>query len=332
MEGFFNYSMMKILITGGSGFIGTNLQKLLVGEGYEVRVFDLKHSDRNLTDDVIIGDVRNYDEIADAVAGCDYVIHLAAEHTDNVKPLDLYYQVNVTGTTNLVKAMDCHGVKNIIFTSSSAVYPLFVEGDPSEDTPPAPFNPYGESKFNAEQVLRDWYKNGDGKQLIIIRPCVVFGEHNRGNIYLMLQQIYQKRFIVVGDGKNLKSVNYVGNIVCFMQYVIENLDRGNYLFNYVDKPDLSTGQMISIAKKAMGRSASVGFRCPYWIGLCGGYCFDLLSRITGKTYPVSSIRIKKFRVSLCFDNGRAMATGFKPPYSLEEAFKRTVEFEFGGNR
>ena len=320
---------MKVLITGGSGFIGTHLQKILAEAGYDIRILDLKHSERNITEDVIIGDIRDYDAVIDAMAGCDCVINLAAEHADNVRPLELYEQVNVGGAENVVKAMEFHGIKTLLFTSSSAVYPLFVDGDPSEDTSPAPFNPYGQSKYKAEQVFQSWYEqDSDNKKLIVIRPCVVFGEHNRGNIYLMLKQIYLKRFLVVGNGKNKKSVNYVGNIVSFMEYVIINLDNGNYLFNYVDKPDLTTGQMISIARKAMGRNEIILFKCPYWLGLCGGYFFDILSTLTGKTFPVSSIRIKKFRVSLCFDNSRAMATGFKPPYSLEEAFRRTVKFEF----
>ena len=319
---------MKIFITGGSGFIGTHLQKVLIGAGHQVRVYDLKDSERNTSDDIVIGDVRDYDKLSNSMGGFDCVIHLAAEHADNVRPLDLYEQVNVGGAENVTKAMDANNIKKIIFTSSSAVYPLFVDGDPSEETKPEPFNPYGQSKYNAEQVLQKWYSLESGKQLMIVRPCVVFGEHNRGNIYLMLKQIYKKRFMVVGDGENLKSVNYVGNIVHFFEYILRNLGDGNYLFNYVDKPDLTTGQMISIALKSMGRNDRIKFKCPYWIGLSAGYFFDFISMLTGLKFPISSIRIKKFRVSLCFDNSRAMATGFIPPFSLEEAFRRTVEFEF----
>ncbi len=324
---------MKILITGGSGFIGTRLQRQLLDAGHSVRVFDRRHSPLNLTADIVIGDVRDYDALAAAMCGCDGIIHLAAEHADNVTPAELYDEVNAGGAENVVRAMDAMGITKLLFTSSSAVYPLFVEGDPSEDTIPEPFNRYGKSKYDAENVLRNWYeKSSPGKQLIIIRPCVVFGENNRGNIYLMLEQIYKKRFLVIGDGNNLKSVSYVGNIVSFIQYAVDNLLPGNYLFNYADKPDLTTGQMIRIANRTLGRGDKLGLRVPYWLGLIAGGCFDLLGRITGKKYPVSLIRVKKFRVSLCFDNSRAMGTGFKPPYSLEEAFRRTVEFEFCGKK
>lgn len=322
---------MKIFITGGSGFIGTRLQRQLRDSGHELRVYDLVHSPRNLTGDVIIGDIRDLGSLSSAMAGCDYVIHLAAEHKDNVTPVELYDQVNVAGAENVIKAMDIDGISKVLFTSSSAVYPLVVDHDPSEQTQCQPFNCYGMSKFNAENVFRQWYDSKpQGRQLIIVRPCVVFGEHNRGNIYLMLQQIYRRRFMVIGDGKNLKSVNYVGNIVSFFDYVIQELADGSYLFNYADKPDMTTGQMVSVVNRVLGRGSKIGLRIPYLLGLLAGAGFDLLSKLTGKKFPISVIRVRKFRVSLCFDNSRAMATGFKPPYSLEEAFERTVRFEFCG--
>ena len=67
---------------------------------------------------------------------------------------------------------------------------------------------------------------------------------------------------------------------------------------------------------------------PYWMGMCGGYCFDLLAKLTGKKFAVSSVRVKKFCATTQFDSTKAMTSGFVPPYTLAEGLSRTLEFEF----
>ncbi len=67
---------------------------------------------------------------------------------------------------------------------------------------------------------------------------------------------------------------------------------------------------------------------PYWIGLCGGYCFDILALITRRTFPISSIRVKKFCAQTVFNSDKMQKCGFKAPYSMPEALKRVIEFEF----
>ena len=130
------------------------------------------------------------------------VVLLAAEHRDDVAPTSLYYDVNVQGTKNVLAAMDKAGVKNIIFTSSVAVYGLNKK-NPNEEHAADPFNHYGKSKWQAEEVLREWYrKDAETKSLTIIRPTVIFGERNRGNVYNLLKQIASGNFLMVGKGTN----------------------------------------------------------------------------------------------------------------------------------
>ena len=146
------------------------------------------------------------------------VVLLAAEHRDDVSPTSLYYDVNVQGTQNVLEAMDVNGVTNIIFTSSVAVYGLNKE-NPDEDHPADPFNHYGKSKWQAEEVLRAWYnKDPINKSLTIIRPTVIFGERNRGNVYNLLRQIASGKFLMVGKGANCKSMAYIKNIVAFIKF------------------------------------------------------------------------------------------------------------------
>ncbi|MBW2647975.1 MAG: NAD-dependent epimerase/dehydratase family protein, partial [Deltaproteobacteria bacterium] len=102
---------------------------------------------------------------------------------------------------NLVYAAEKNNVKRIIFTSSVAIYGLN-GGKPNEDSPIKPFNDYSESKYQSEKVFNDWTARDASRCLVIVRPVVIFGENNRGNVYELLSQIASGTFVMVGNGKN----------------------------------------------------------------------------------------------------------------------------------
>ena len=110
-----------------------------------------------------------------------------------------------------------------------------------------PFNEYGRTKFVAEQKLRAWHANSENA-LIIVRPTVIFGEGNRGNVYNLLNQIASGRFLMVGKGKNKKSMAYIGNVIAFLEVCIST-DQKYGVFNYVDTPDLAMDQLVSQVRK-----------------------------------------------------------------------------------
>jgi nucleoside-diphosphate-sugar epimerase len=316
---------MKILVTGGSGFIGTHLVRRLIAEGHTVSIFDKRNSDY-FSEFVIKGDVRDKDALIESAVGHDAIYHLAAEHADNVSPVSLYYDVNVTGAENVIATADTANIKKIIFTSSVAVYPLNA-GEPDEQSQVAPFNEYGRSKLAAEKVFEKWVAQSNDRSLITLRPCVIFGENNRGNVYNLLCQIYRKNFYMIGKGTNKKSMAYVGNFVEFMMKCL-NIELGYHLFNYADKPDLTTNAIISIAKNSLGQRTNQNIHVPYHIGMLAGYAFDFIQHVTKKKYPISSIRIKKFCADTTVSAAHVSQTGFVRPYSLEQALKRTIEYEF----
>lgn len=316
---------MKILITGGSGFIGTRLVSELLDSGYQVTIFDKKISSK-YPEMTVLGDVRDTKTLMETAVEHDIIYHLAAEHTDNVWPESLYYDVNVGGTKNVVTAANNAGINKIIFTSSVAVYPLDA-GEPDEDSLVEPFNEYGRSKYAAEQVLAKWVSEDDNRSLATVRPCVIFGEDNRGNVYNLLSQICKKRFIMVGSGKNKKSMGYVGNIVKFLSICMD-FGPGLHLFNYADKPDLTTSEIVRIAKKTFGRNNKYGLRIPYNIALLGGYVLDFLGNVCGKTFSISSIRMKKFSANTTISTDRLLKIGFGPVYSIEQALEKTIKTEF----
>lgn len=317
---------MKVAMIGASGFVGTRLLDLLNETGqYELKNFDLQQSHffPKITE---IADVRIQEDMDKAVAGADCVVLLAAQHRDDVTPISLYYDTNVEGMKTTLKAMEKNGVKRIVFFSSVAVYGLN-KVNPNEEHEVDPFNHYGKSKWQAEQVLQEWYKTHQDWNIDIIRPCVIFGERNRGNVYNLIKQISSGKFAMVGKGTNKKSMAYVGNIVAFVKYMIDNVDTGYNVFNYIDKPDFSMNELIDHVGKVLNKHIpSTHF--PYWLGMMGGYCFDALAFVTRKKLAISSVRVKKFCATTEFDATKVHSCGFKAPYTLGEGLAKTLEFEF----
>lgn len=315
----------KILVTGGSGFIGTQVVHRLLARGHSVRVFDkvVKSEFSSIT---AKGDVRDLNALRAECKGIDVVVHLAAEHRDDVRPDKLYFDVNVEGTRNLVSACAEAGVNEILFTSSVAVYGLNV-GEPTEISALAPFNNYGRSKLQAEEVLQAW--TGDvpeARKLIIVRPVVVFGEGNRGNVYNLCRQIASGAFVMIGDGSNRKSMAYVENIADFLCYCLENTTASG-IFNYADKPDLSTQELVTVVSTALCPGKR-WLRIPYALALGAGYLADAVARLSGRSLPVSSVRVKKFCADTVVNSDKSRSFGFTPASSLAEGLRRMVSHEF----
>tara|TARA_B100000900_G_C20601770_1_gene725962 strand:- start:5051 stop:6031 length:981 start_codon:yes stop_codon:yes gene_type:complete len=313
---------MKTLVIGGSGFVGSSLINILDKK-------NTKNLDKNpspffnkLTD---IGNILNEDAL-NFDSDIKTIVLLAAEHRDDVSPTSLYYDVNVQGTINVIKAMDNAGIKNLIFSSSVAIYGLNKD-NPNEDFTQDPFNHYGKSKWKAEQVIHKWFKDDPkDKSITIIRPTVIFGERNRGNVYNLLKQIANERFMMIGQGKNKKSMAYVGNVVAFIKDRLDKLDSGYHVFNYADKPDFSMTELVKIIENKMNISTPK-LKIPYWIGGLGGYLFDLIGFITRKKLSISSVRVKKFCATTQFDALKAHSN-FKAPYTLEQGLNATLDYEF----
>lgn len=318
---------MKITIIGASGFVGTRLLDLLSENKTEYVLRNIDKQQSHFFPQITeIGDVRDVKTMTEKLKDTDVVILLAAEHRDDVTPISLYYDVNVQGMKNVLQAMEANNIKRIVFTSSVAIYGLNKE-NPNEEHPADPANHYGKSKWQAEQVLQEWYKTHSDWNINILRPTVIFGERNRGNVYNLLSQIASGKFLMVGAGLNKKSMAYVGNIVAFIKFLLDNKKNGYNVFNYIDKPDFTTNELVAHVSKVLNKSI-VPIHFPYWLGMLGGKFFDLIAWITRKKLTISSVRVKKFCATTQFDASKAHSSGFKSPYSLGEGLAKTLTFEF----
>lgn len=361
---------MNITIIGGSGFVGTRLVKRLLASGHTVKIAD-KRKSVAYPELWVRCDIRNapaeiadYPEsltdatsapgkheeavkamsmhsLLDVLKGSDVVINLAAEHRDDVTPKSLYDEVNVQGSENVCNACTELGIHKIIFTSSVAVYGFAPIGT-DETGEINYFNDYGRTKYLAEEKYREWIKADSSNSVTIIRPTVIFGEQNRGNVYNLLRQIAGGKFPMVGKGTNRKSMNYVENVAAFIQFCIENEEKlpcfendfdgtkagKQHLFNYCDEPAYDMNHLVLDCYKALGKPKTKLFHFPYALAYFGGLCFDLLAIILHKKFAINSIRVKKFCQNTYFKSSRVPKTGFAAPVELEEGLRRTIDYEF----
>lgn len=316
--------MTKINIVGGSGFIGTCLSNRIKDKGIDFKIIDKKISVK-FPELTLIADVRKFEYLKNAIDG-DVIINLAAEHRDNVSPKSLYDEVNVEGAKNICKVAELKNINKIVFTSSVAVYG-FAKIGTDENGEINYFNDYGRTKYEAELIYKEWLaKDPENRTLIIVRPTVVFGEQNRGNVYNLFKQIATGKFIMIGSGLNKKSMAYVGNLAYFLEYSLK-FGTGLHLYNYVDKPDFDMNTLVTIVKKHLGKSWNNKIRIPYFLGLFIGILFDLVNFFTDMKFSISSIRVKKF----CSDSSYSTSiekSGFIRQFTLEEGLNKTIKYEF----
>jgi len=319
---------MNILVTGGSGFIGTNLVEALICAGHNVKIYDNVKS-KLFPDSCIVGDIQNRDRLTESASGIDAVYHLAAVHRDYVRPISQYYDVNVGGTNNIVYALEKNNINKVIFTSTVALYGRNAL-EPNEDSPIRPFNDYGQSKYESECLLNSWADSDPKRCLVTVRPSVVFGENNRGNVYRLLAQIASGKFIMIGSGKNKKSMAYVRNLSQFLIYCLESIP-GQHVYNYADKPDLKVNELVRITYNCLNKGNGPAIRVPYLVGVLGGYAGNIIAKITGRNYPIRSIRVRKLCSESRISTEKLEKTGFKAPHSLTDALNRVIINEFIDN-
>lgn len=317
---------MSISVLGGSGFIGTRLcRRLDRKESITFSIVD-KVASAAFPEKVKIADVRSVDSLRDAISEGAVIVNLAAEHRDDIRPLSLYDEVNVQGAINICTIAREKNVKTIVFTSSVAVYGFAPVGT-DENGAISPFNDYGRTKYEAEKVFTKWQSESPNDRcLVIVRPTVVFGEQNRGNVYNLLRQIASGRFAMIGDGENRKSMAYVENLAAFLEYSTV-FEAGVHIYNYIDKPDYTMNSLVSNVNKILGKPEKVPFRIPFVFGYLIGATFDLLASFSGKKFTISAIRVKKFCANSVY-NTAIDGTTFAPPVQLAVALENTIRHEF----
>ena len=308
---------MKYILIGGSGFIGQHFKSLLsdnivlnldINGGINNSEFE--YCDINKEIKV---DISKYESIS--------VIHLAAVHFDFQSN---YYETNVKGTLNVLEWINKNkNIVNYVFFSSVATYGDSISGK-DESSVQEPYNDYGKSKLEAEKLIINWNKTNSKIKTVIVRPAVVFGEYNFGNVFNLIKQINSGFFAIIGNGKNIKSIAYAPNLVKSVLFSMANIKDNLFIYNYSDYPQKNIKDQSLLISKICGKNKPL--KIPLFFTKLVTVPVDFLEKIIGKDLKINSMRVKKFTVSTYFKSNLIRNRGFKQPYPVSESIKNTVNW------
>jgi UDP-glucose 4-epimerase len=260
----------RYLITGGAGFIGSNLAEALVRDGQQVRVLD-NFSSGSLDNlaaisgrvEIVEGDLRDYAAVQRAMRGVDYVAHQGAlrsveRSVDDPLSSD---EVNVHGTLHiLMAARDTPGVKRVVYASSSSVYGENPTLPKVEDQTPAPVSPYAVSKLAAENYCRVFSKLY-GVETVSLRYFNVFGpKQSPESKYAAVIPLFMRAAMhdapleVHGDGAQSRDFTYIDNVVQANRLALTTPGVGGEVFNVACNERHSLLDIIAVLERLVGRS------------------------------------------------------------------------------
>ena len=258
---------MKALVTGGAGFIGSNVVELLVAEGHDVVVLDDISSGyaENIRHDTefVRGDVSAPSVVRGAAAGCDVIFHLAAS-VGNTRSSDNPVrdsEINVIGTLRVLEAARTHGISRVVFSSSAGIFGELKTLPIAEDHVTDPDSPYGASKLAAEKMCLV-YNKLYGMRNVCLRYFNVYGVRQRYDAYGNVIPIFAERMlrnmdvIIFGDGEQTRDFVHVSDVA-----------RGNYLaalspdasgaFNLGSATRISVNDLARVMAEAIGEPVNI---------------------------------------------------------------------------
>ena len=259
---------MNILVTGGAGFIGSNIVDKLLKRDHEVRVLDNFSTGRReniseFTNDIqlIEGDIRSYHIVKQAVKGIEVILHQAALPSvpRSINDPITTNEINVIGTLNLLDAAKDEGVNKFIFASSSSVYGDSPQLPKHEGMTPNPLSPYAVSKLTGEKYCQV-FANLYGIQMIVLRYFNVFGYHQDPNsqysavIPKFIKAIKEnKRPIIYGDGKQSRDFTYVSNVVEANILAIDKECNQPLIMNCATHQQVTLNELVTKINQLMGK-------------------------------------------------------------------------------
>jgi nucleoside-diphosphate-sugar epimerase len=312
---------MMILLTGSTGFVGQALLARLAAQPALDLVVVSRRPNSSLPAGVAhaqVADIAADTAWQPVLQGVQVIIHAAARvHVMNDKvadPLAEFRKVNVDGTLNLARQAVGAGVKRFIFISSIKVNgESTAPGKPySAESQPAPVDPYGISKLEAEQALRELAAE-TGMEVVIIRPPLVYGPDVKANFLSMMRWLSKGIPLPLGTIQNRRSLVALDNLVDLIATCVEHPAAANQTFMVSDGEDLSTRQLLRRMGGALGRQARL-VPIPAWLLEAGASLLGkraLAQRLCGSL----QVDISKTRELL----------NWSPPLGVDEALRRAAE-------
>lgn len=317
---------MNILLTGSSGYIGSMLIPAFKAAGYKITGLDRLPPTTGKPDRFIQADLLDAGALDGVFDGIDLVVHLAAARVDWGLSDEGFFRDNLQATECLLDAGLKSGIGKWFIYSTVGVMPATRE--PLNETAGyAPKTAYGASKAEAEKRVLEASANDPSLEITILRPSAVFGPGNppNTNIYRLIDSIYKRRFMMVGDGSALKTTSNHTNLVAATLFLMNRMKPGVETFIYVDQPVLPTDNLVEIIYDELGWKRPA-FRLPLWLAGPISLVADGAAAVLGRDLPITSARIKKFCRSTNFSPAKLIDTGFVPPVEVEDAVRDTVKW------
>lgn len=319
----------KILITGSTGIIGRALVEELAGQtGVQLRLqvrnvekakemFKRLHTQSEIVECDFLR--SSSEDISELSKDCQIVIHLAAQVHDPSASSEDVNALNVDVTEKLAYAAENNGINTFLFLSSSAVYGNGPFRSIEEDAPFRGESPYAVSKIASEKFLL----KKQMKRLIILRPSIVFGEGDRGNMIKLIRAISKKRYVQIGAGRTLKSMIYSRDLARAVIACLERLSPGKHILN-VANPD-------AISMKNLSHEIWYALGCPGQILSIPEPLIFVLAQLADKIVPgklpVSEEQLRKLSTETTLNTNKlTMLTSFEPMYSIGAALRAEIKW------
>lgn len=313
---------MRIIVTGGSGFIGTNMVQYYLDKGWDV--LNLSRSKpRNVAHgscwrEVSVGDYEGLRTIIVEFTP-DYIIHLAGRTDLEGKRLE-DYTINIEGTRNIIEvAKVCPSLKKIILTSSALVCkPRYV---PNNERAYSSINYYGLSKANAEETV---WNDPPACDWSIVRPTSIWGPWQTTSYVQFFKTILAGHYFHIGKCSSRKTFGYVGNMVYQMDALLhtDTKDVNKKVF-YLG--DYEPYDIFEWADEIAAFSGSRLLKMPYGLAKCGAIAGDVLNTL-GVRFPLTSQRLKNMRTNSILDLRDIQEIAHPLPFTREAGVKETIKW------
>jgi nucleoside-diphosphate-sugar epimerase len=294
------------IILGGSGFVGAHLQTELAKRNIPCAIGDLRHEPPT--------DVRKPFEIEGDFGAHTLLVNLAAVHKTPGHPDHEYFETNIHGAENACGFARKHGITHIVFTSSISPYGSS-EAEKTEETLPMPNVPYGISKLVAEHIHREWAAEADGRHLTILRPGIVFGKDEGGNMTRLYGGLRSRKFAYTGRKDTVKACVYVKDLARLIVEMAENPKERVQLYNVSMFPAPTIEQIATAMLEVTGLKRHVPLvptaplmAAAYLGKVCGGFGLGVCPE-----------RVRKLMVSTNV-NAEKLSRDYPLEFGLESAF------------
>jgi nucleoside-diphosphate-sugar epimerase len=322
---------MNILITGGTGFIGSRLALRGAERGDTVEVLGqvntpAEQENKKMLEDrgirITLGSVTERDKIFRLARDCDVVFHLAAaQHEANV-PDQHFWDVNVEGTRNVLEASIESGVKRFVHGSTIGVYGSAMEGEIDEESPLRPDNIYGITKREGEQLVLSF---ADKIPVAIVRISETYGPGDR-RLLKLFKAVDKNMFFMIGQGDNKHQLIYVDDLVDGLYQSATSENALGEIVVLAGKEVLTTREMVDAIAKSLGKQIR-RFRAPLWLFLSAAVLMEKTLRPLGIQPPLHRRRMDFFRKSFFFSREKSSRLlQFEPKTDFAQGVAETARW------